>query len=206
LPFSVVKQKLFYEAEGVRFFSRGTNYHHVRRRPLQRDRRKLQNTCSAWKTVQDEEIANRLIMFGAFLDTSERVVFTNDVEGRESFYRLFLQGHAVKNYYFFVSSDFSGEYKKRQQDILGAVGKFLKRTYFITENMDTSLLASFLSELGEKHSQVLIFKLIHAGNQEFYKAYSGLYAGERSLSANEELYMEEIVARCSIDRYQAGSG
>ena len=65
-----------------------------------------------FKDLMKREIANRLIMFGAFLDASERVVFTNDVEGRESFYRLFLQGHAVKNYYFFVSSDFSGEIRK----------------------------------------------------------------------------------------------
>jgi hypothetical protein len=35
-------------------------------------------------------------MFGAFLDDNEKVVFTNDTEGRDTFYRLFLQGHAVK--------------------------------------------------------------------------------------------------------------
>jgi uncharacterized protein (TIGR04442 family) len=199
----------FYEEspEGVRFFSRGNEF------TITSDGVHYKGIGGSFceymfgvekpfKDLMKREIANRLIMFGAFLDAGERVVFTNDVEGRESFYRLFLQGHAVKNYYFFVSSDFSGEYKKRQQAILGAVGKFLKRTYFITENIDTSLLAHFLSELDEKHSQVLIFKLIHAGNQEFYKAYSGLYAGERSLSANEELYMEEIVTRSRIDRYQ----
>jgi uncharacterized protein (TIGR04442 family) len=183
----------FYEEspQGVRFFSRGNEFT-ITEEGLHYKGiggsfcEYMFGVEKPFKDLMKREIANRLIMFGAFLDASERVVFTNDVEGRESFYRLFLQGHAVKNYYFFVSSDFSGEYKKRQQDILGAVGKFLKRTYFITENMDTSLLAHFLSELDEKNSQVLIFKLIHSGNQEFYKAYSGLYAGEGPV-ANEEI-------------------
>src|SRR5512143_2160550 len=46
-----------------------------------------------FKDVMKRSIANRLIMFGAFLDENERVIFTNDAEGRESFHRLFLQGH-----------------------------------------------------------------------------------------------------------------
>jgi len=59
-----------------------------------------------FKDLIKRSVANRLIMFGAFFDENEKIVFTNDTEGMESFYRLFLQGHAVKNYYFFVSSDF----------------------------------------------------------------------------------------------------
>jgi uncharacterized protein (TIGR04442 family) len=155
-----------------------------------------------FKDLTKRTVANRLIMFGAFLDENERVVFTNDIEGRESFYRLFLQGHAVKNYYFFISSDFSGDYKKRQKQILGAVGKFLKRTDLIAEDMDTEIINGFLTELKEQNSQVFIFKLIHVGNQKFYKAYSTFYTKERSLSANEELYIEDIASQYDIDRYQ----
>ena len=59
-----------------------------------------------FKDLIKRSVANRLIMFGAFFDENKNIVFTNDTEGMESFYRLFLQGHAVKNYYFFVSSDF----------------------------------------------------------------------------------------------------
>jgi uncharacterized protein (TIGR04442 family) len=199
----------FYEESptGVRFFSRGNEF------TITEDGLHYKGTGGSFceymfgvekpfKDLMKKDIANRLIMFGAFLDANERVVFTNDIEGRESFYRLFLQGHAVKNYYFFISSDFSDEYKSRQQDILGSVGKYLKRTHFIEENLDTPLLTGFLSELNEKNSQVLIFKLIHVGNQEFYKAYSEFYSRDRTLSSAEELYLEEIVGRYGIDRYQ----
>lgn len=155
-----------------------------------------------FKDLMKKTVANRLIMFGAFLDENERVIFTNDTEGRESFYRLFLLGHAVKNYYFLVSSDLSGDYKKRQKNILGAVGKFLKRTNLVAEDMDTDLLNGFLSELEEQNSLVFIIKLIHVGNQEFYKEFTRFYSRERSLTPNEELYIDDIVAKYDIDRYQ----
>jgi uncharacterized protein (TIGR04442 family) len=155
-----------------------------------------------FKDLVKKSVANRLIMFGAFLDESEKIIFTNDTEGKESFYRLFLQGHAVKNYYFFVSSDFGGNYRKRQKQLLGAIGKFLKRTELIAEERDTEILEGFLSELKEKSSQAFIFKLIHAGNRKFYKAYSDFYSRERALSVNEELYIENLVVGNDIDRYQ----
>ena len=154
------------------------------------------------KDLVKKTIANRLIMFGAFPDKDEKVIFTNDTEGRESFYRLFFQGHAVKNYYFFVSSDYSGDYKKRQKNILRAAGKFLKRTNLIAEDLDTELLDGFLTELKEQNSTVFIFKLIHNGNQKFYRAFTNFYSDKRLLSHSDEVFIEDIAARHDIDRYQ----
>ena len=154
------------------------------------------------KDLVKKTIANRLIMFGAFPDKDEKVMFTNDTEGRESFYRLFFQGHAVKNYYFFVSSDYSGDYKKRQKNILRAAGKFLKRTNLIAEDLDTELLDGFLTELKEQNSTVFIFKLIHNGNQKFYRAFTNFYSDKRLLAHSDELFIEDIAARHDTDRYQ----
>jgi uncharacterized protein (TIGR04442 family) len=154
------------------------------------------------KDLEKKDITNRLILFGAFLDEHETVIFTNEIEGRESFSRLFLQGHAVKNYYFFVSSDYSGEHKKRQKQILRSVGKFLKRTPLIAGDRDTEFLDGFISRLNEKNATVFIFKLVHTGNQAFYKAFADLYAPKRSLSYDEENHIENIVNRYNIDRYQ----
>lgn len=155
-----------------------------------------------FKDLIKKSVANRLIMFGAFLDEKEKVTFTNNTEGRESFYRLFLQGHAVKNYYFFISSDFQEDCTKRQKHILKGVGKFLKRTPLIAEDQDTELLNGFLAELKEKNSTVFIFKLVHTGNKKFYKGLKEFYSKDRLLSMNEELYLEDIVARYDVDRYQ----
>ncbi len=154
------------------------------------------------KDLTKHSAANRLIMFGAFLDQSENVVFTNEISGRESFYRLFLHGHAVKNFYFFISSEFTGDYKERQKQILGSVGRFLKRTNLMTDGLDTELLNGFLSDLNEEKATVFIFKLIHQGNQAFYEAFRNLYSRERSLSSEEELYLEDLASKHSIDYYQ----
>lgn len=191
----------------IRFFSRGNEF------TLMEDGIHYKGTGGSFceymfgvekpfKDLMKRRVANRLIMFGAFLDENESIIFTNDTEGRESYYRLFLTGHAVKNYYFTVSSDFSGDYKTRQQYILGAVGKFLKRTNLISEDMDTAILNGFMSELKEDNAQVFIFKLIHRGNQQFYNTYRDFYSGARSISNNEELYLEEIASTYNIDRYQ----
>lgn len=185
----------FYDEDksGIRFFSRGNEF------TMTNEGIHYKGTGGSFceymfgvekpfKDLMKRTVANRLVMFGAFLDDYERVVFTNDTEGRESFYRLFLHGHAVINYFFFVSSDFRGDYKKRQKQILGAVGKFLKWTTLIAEDRDTELLDGFLSQLKEQGSTAFIFKLIHKGNHLFYKTFKEFYFKERSLSANEEIY------------------
>lgn len=199
----------FYEEEPshIRFFTRGNEF------TISEDGLKYKGTGGSFceymfgvekpvKDMEKSDLLNRLIMFGAFLDKKEQVVFTNDTEGIETFYRLFLQGHAVNNYYFIISSEFKGDYKKRQKQILKAVGKFLKRTDLLTAKRDTELLGNFLSELNEDKSMVFIFKLINRGNQEYYDAFWNFYSKSKELTPQEELYLEEIVQRNNIDRYQ----
>ena len=199
----------FYEEgpSGIRFFSRGNEFTITEQGIHYKGTggsfcEYMFGVEKPFKDLIKKSVANRLIMFGAFLDEKEKVIFTNNTEGRESFYRLFLQGHAVKNYYFFISSDFQGDYTKRQKHILKGVGKFLKRTHLIAEDQDTELLDGFLAELKEKNSTVFIFKLVHIGNKKFYKGLKEFYSKDRLLSMNEELYLEDIVARYDIDRYQ----
>ncbi|MCE5193920.1 MAG: TIGR04442 family protein [Nitrospiraceae bacterium] len=148
------------------------------------------------------DVSNRLITFGAFLDTNEKITFTNDTEGRESFDKIFLQGNAVKNYYFIVSSEFKGEIKKRQQQILKLLGKFLKRTKLIHGDDDSELMENFVLELNESKSSVFIFKLIHKENYEFYKIFETFYLNNKTLTSKEQLILDDIAARYMIDSYQ----
>ncbi len=154
------------------------------------------------KDLEKEDIRNRLIMFGAFLDRQERVVFTNETSGSEPFSRLFLQGHAVVNYHFMVASDFKGDPRRRQQQVLKSVGKFLKRTDLVAEDRDTELLNRFMDELGEARAIVFLFKLIHRWNKQYYDAFRYFYGQERVLTPQAETFLEEVVTRNQIDRYQ----
>ncbi len=199
----------FYEIEParVRFFSRGNEFSIFE--PGVSYRGTGGSFCEYMfgvekplKDTEKESVLNRLIMFGAFMNEREQVVFTNDTEGEETFYRLFLQGHAVTNYYFLVAAEAGGDYKRRQKQVLKAVGKFLKRTDLISRNRDTKFVEDFCLELDEKKSMVFIFKLINRANKEYYDAYRRYYSKNRGLTPEEELILEEIASRNSIDRYQ----
>lgn len=204
-----IHKTYFYEEEPsqIRFFSRGNEF------TISAEGIRYRGTGGSFceymfgvekpvKDLKKEDVLNRLIMFGAFLDNKEQVVFTNETGGTETFYRLFLQGHAVKNYYFMVSSEFDGDYRKRQKTILKSAGKFLKRTDLLADDRDTALLASFFSELNEKKSIFFVFKLINTANQEYYNAFRTFYLKNRELSAQQQLALDEIVARNNIDNYQ----
>ncbi len=204
-----IESTYFYEETDsyIRFFSMGNEF------AVTQDGIKYKGTGGSFceymfgveKPMKDMikgEISTRLIMFGAFFDEGEKIVFTNETEGSESFYRLFLQGNAVKNYYFFVSSDYKGEHKKRQKQILRAVGKFLKRTELIGMDQDTELMNNFIAELNEEKSTVFIFKIIHRENEEFYNAFESFYSHKRILTQQEGLFLEDIAAKYKIDNYQ----
>lgn len=154
------------------------------------------------KDMEKSDILNRLVMFGAFLDEDEQVVFTNNTGGTEPFSRLFLQGHPVVNYYFIVASDFKGDYRKRQKQILRAVGKFLKRADLSADGRDTELLGRFCSALNEEKSSVFLFKLINRANREYYNAFRRFYSDSRGLSPDDEVQIGEIAASYGIDQYQ----
>jgi uncharacterized protein (TIGR04442 family) len=199
----------FYEEEPsrIRFFSRGNEF------AISESSITYKGTGGSFcqymfgveKPVKDmakSDILNRLIMFGAFLDNYEKVVFTNNTEGVETFDRLFLQGHAVSNYFFLISSEFEGDYRRRQKQILKAVGKFLKRTDLLADERDTELLSHFCAELKERKSVVFIFKLINRANRDYCGTFKGLYAKNRELAPADELLLEEIVIKNRIDRYQ----
>lgn len=199
----------FYEEEEarIRFFSRGNEFSITESHLMYRGTggsfcEYMFGVEKPIKDMEKTDLLNRLIMFGAFLDDREQVVFTNNTDGIETFSRLFLQGHAVTNYYFIVSSEFGGDYRKRQRQILKAVGKFLKRTNLLADERDTDLLGSFGTELNEDRSIVFIFKLVNRANLEYYETYRAMYAKSRELSPGDEALLEKIVLRNNIDRYQ----
>ncbi len=154
------------------------------------------------KDLIKKEVLNRLVMFGAFLDKTERLVFTNDTAGSDAFHRLFLLGHTVKNYYFFVSSDDKSEPRKRQRQILRSAGKFLKRTDLIAEDRDAELVNGLVKELDEPRSTVFVFKLVHSENLEYYREFQALYGEKRMLLPDEEARLNAVAMKYHIDDYQ----
>jgi uncharacterized protein (TIGR04442 family) len=155
-----------------------------------------------YKDMIRQEVVNRLGMFGAFLKGDERLVFTNEIQGFESYRRLFLLGHAVKNYFFLVSSERKEKTGERQRYLLQVFGKLLKRSSLISDEKESELLNRLVSELNEPKSTVLLFKLIHRGNREFYRAFHSVYSRERNLTEADETRLKGIAVTYDIENYQ----
>ncbi|MFN3739598.1 MAG: TIGR04442 family protein [Thermodesulfovibrionales bacterium] len=153
------------------------------------------------KDALKSDVLNRLIMFGAYLDEKDNLIFTNDTEGTEFIEKLFISGHAVKNYYFLVSSDFRGPIKERQAQILRLTGKFLKRTGLISEDKDEELLYEFAKALGEENTTIFIFKLINRNNCEFYQTFQKIYSKNKNLNEYDELYLQDLTSRLNLNSY-----
>lgn len=203
------KSTYFYEESpaSVRFFSRGNEF------AIADDAVRYGGTGGTFceymfgvekslKDLMKKEVLNRLIMFGAYLDKAERLVFTDNTQGVEPFERLFLQGHAVKNYYFFISSDYGHDIERRQREILGKIGKFLKRSTLLSENRDAELMNKLLKSLREPSSTLFMFKLLHRDNQSYYETFRELYLRDKNLGGEDELYVSELARRLGIDHYQ----
>lgn len=204
-----VSNTYFYEEAGpnIRFFSRGNEI------TLSPEGVHYKGTGGSFceymfgvekpfKDLIKKEVLNRLVMFGAFLDKTERLVFTNDTGGSDAFHRLFLLGHAVKNYYFFVSSDDKSEARKRQRQILRSAGKFLKRTGLIAEDRDAELVSGLVRELDEPRSTVFVFKLVHSENLEYEREFQAFYEDKRMLLPEEEARLNAVAMKYHIDDYQ----
>ena len=48
------------------------------------------------------DVINRLVVFGARHKPDARIIFSEDTLGTDDYRQIFLRGHAVFNYYFFV--------------------------------------------------------------------------------------------------------
>ncbi len=203
------KNSLFYEESSsmIRFFSRGNEF------TIEENRVHYRGTGGHFceymfgvdKPLKDmlrRDVRNRLIMFGAVQSDDGGITFTDNIEGSEAVNEIFLHGNAVKNYYFFVSSDFRGRYAFRQQEILGAVGRFLKRTPLLTEGRDTDLILELYRALNEPDSTILLFSLSHKGNEQFYRSFSMIYDRSRDISKEDMMEIARMAAELNVDYYQ----
>ncbi len=199
----------FFEEDqsGIRFFSRGNEFKISSERVYYRGAggsfcEYMFGVEKPFKDAIKRDVLNRLIMFGAYTDENENIIFTNDTEGSESFERLFISGHAVKNYYFIVSSDHKGPLKDRQAQILRLTGKLLKRTELVATDRDEELIHEFAKALGDEGATIFIFKLINKNNYEFYSTFERLYSRDKNINEYDELYLQDLASRLALNSYQ----
>lgn len=154
------------------------------------------------KDLLRKDVSNRLVMYGAFDDTMDNITFTNNTAGRESFDQVFLTGHAVSNYFFFVHSSQRGEIKEIQRDLLRNIGKQLKRSTTVGIGDDTRLCREIFDTLGDARALVFLFRLINRRYEEYYTLFNNYYSLKKLQVSASRRELDDLAQQYNITPYQ----
>ena len=148
-----------------------------------------------------QDVINRLVVFGARHEPGSRIVFSDRTSSSEEYKQIFLKGHAVFNYYFFVQYKGSGELKKQQEEILRSLGKALKRFPLNLDEEDSRIVEELKSSWSELASVFFLLKVVNRSHLKFYRRLEEMFSTSQTLREEENALLEELAARLAIDPY-----
>jgi uncharacterized protein (TIGR04442 family) len=150
------------------------------------------------------DVINRLVVYGARYDhESSTLRFSDATTGSQSYEKIFFDGNAVCNYFFFVHSEkIAGLPSKQQEKIVRLFGKGIKRSVAVGEGIDSTVIADIFALLNDPRGQLFLFKLINRKHQEYCEAFKTLYSRNKKISDNDFAALAELAGRHGIDRYQ----
>jgi uncharacterized protein (TIGR04442 family) len=150
------------------------------------------------------EVINRLVMYGAHNDSQTGTLkFSDHTDGFQSYEKIFFDGNAVCNYFFFLHSPkITGSLKKQQEHILKLLGKTIKRSAAIGEEKDNDIIAEIFPLLRDTRAQLFLFKLINKRHQEYCDLFKSLYFKSKKIADEDFAALSALAARYDIDRYQ----
>jgi len=150
------------------------------------------------------DIINRLVMYGAHTDeNTSTVYFSSNTSGNERFERIFFNGNAICNYYFFVQSTrLPGKQEKQQEEIAKRLGKAIKRSSYVGDERDDRLATELFPLLEDDKAQLFVIKLIHRHHREYSDLFRQLYFRSKKISDEDFSRLVATAEQYSIDRYQ----
>ena len=152
--------------------------------------------------LSKEGIVNRLILLGAGYDQTGQLEINQQNHIQQSYEEIFLQGHAVDNYFFFVSGLDGQTHRLQQEQILRSLGKTFKRIPNLNNQDDSQLAESLLAQLPEQ-STIYLLRLSDTKHRHFQKEFQTLYYRNRSTSNNTKTALQELADNLGIDPYQS---
>jgi len=149
------------------------------------------------------DVINRLVLFGAMEDPggARPLRFTRNTAGTESWKEIFLRGHAVFNYFFFLNIPNEREVTRQQEKVLRLLGRSLKR-FPLSLEIDDSAIAEMLHKLWERDNlAIFLLRLVHRHHLEFFRTFESLYSQSRFLREEDQAILRDLASRLSIDFY-----
>jgi uncharacterized protein (TIGR04442 family) len=98
------------------------------------------------------DVRNRLVLYGATFREDGSLSFSGRTEGSQRYEKMFFEGNAVCNYFFFLTGSVAGTLPEQQEGLLRLLGKLLKRSPGVSEEDDAGLVDEILGLLGHKSS------------------------------------------------------
>ena len=150
------------------------------------------------------DVINRLVVYGARSgDGGGALNFSEQTSGQLGFDKIFFDGNAVANYFFFLASERLGAGLHRQQEaIVRAVGKSLKRSPAVGTQDENALIGKVLGLLGDPGALFFLFKLVNIHHREYHDTFRRLYFAGKKISDEDFAGLSAIAERHGIDRYQ----
>jgi len=147
------------------------------------------------------EVRNRLVLFGAFCTADGQLEFSEQTEGYSRYDRVFAEGNAYHNYFFFLNGAVAGGLGDQQENIARLLGKTLKRSPHIGGDDDAGLLQELYALLGHRSSLCLI-KLVHKHHKAYRDAFRELYFASKAIPEEAFQHLQLRAERWRIDRPQ----
>jgi uncharacterized protein (TIGR04442 family) len=199
----------FYESSGssLRFFSPGNEF--ILRRDGVGHRGNGGSFCEYMFGVDQPladlakgDVRNRLVLYGTtYQENGNSLQFTDHTDGNQSYERIFFEGNAVCNYFFFLTGSVPGTLQTQQEGILRLLGKLLKRSTAVGKGDDAGLVDELFGLLGHRSSLYLV-KLIHKKHKAYHDAFRELYFSHKAIPEAEFERLQLLAQRLGIDRYQ----
>ncbi|MCK5826328.1 MAG: TIGR04442 family protein [Desulfuromusa sp.] len=154
--------------------------------------------------LSKEGIVNRLILLGAGYNQAGDLEISQQNHIEQSYEEIFLQGHTVDNYFFFVSGLEGQTHRLRQEEILRYLGKALKRISNLNHQDDSQLAESLLAQLPEQ-ATIYLLRLSDTKHRHFQKEFQTLYYRDRTSTTlnNTQTALQELADNLGIDSYQS---
>lgn len=150
------------------------------------------------------DVINRLVMYGTHYDQKHGSLrFSDRTDGSLTYEKIFFDGNAVANYFFFIHTITLGESIKEEQElILRRLGKILKRSVAIGNGDDNRIISEIMAHVGVEDLQLFLFKLINTRHEEYRDAFQTLYFRNKRIADDEFAHLTKLAQQNDIDRYQ----
>lgn len=146
-------------------------------------------------------ILNRLILLGVGYNQAGQLLLSGNQKIEISYEKLFFEGHAVCNYFFFIDGLQAIDSRQQQQQILYKLGKTLKRIQQLSQRDDSKLTAELLAEL-PKECTIFMVRLINTRNRNYQEEFQRLYYQHRSIPEPDYQALQNCAEKLAIDPYQ----